>query len=78
MDIKSAYLNGIINEDIYMQQPKGYNEKGEEDKGQAQERSLQAEASQKRVVHYTTLHDFLIQLGFTQTHADHCFHVPMG
>ena len=32
MDIKSAYLNGSINEDIYMQQPKGYEEKGEESK----------------------------------------------
>ena len=32
MDIKSAYLNGSISEDIYMQQPKGYEEKGGENK----------------------------------------------
>src|SRR6266436_6280407 len=32
MDIKSAYLNGSISEDIYMQQPKGYEEKGGESK----------------------------------------------
>ncbi len=32
MDIKSAYLNGTITEDIYMWQPKGYKEKGSEDK----------------------------------------------
>ncbi len=32
MDIKSAYLNGSINEDIYMQQLKGYEEKGREGK----------------------------------------------
>ena len=32
MDIKSAYLNGVINEDIYMWQPKGYEEMGAENK----------------------------------------------
>ena len=32
MDIKSAYLNGVINEDIYMWQPKGYKETGAENK----------------------------------------------
>src|SRR5260370_30405685 len=30
MDIKSAYLNGVLSEDIYMMQPKGYEEKGSE------------------------------------------------
>ena len=30
MDIKSAYLNGSIAEDIYMRQPKGYEEPGKE------------------------------------------------
>ena len=30
MDIKSAYLNGSITEDIYMRQPKGYKEHGKE------------------------------------------------
>ena len=32
MDIKSAYLNGVISKDIYMRQLKGYKEKGEEGK----------------------------------------------
>ena len=32
MDIKSAYLNGVLLEDIYMNQPKGYEEKGSESK----------------------------------------------
>ena len=32
MDIKSTYLNGCINKDIYMWQLKGYEEKGEESK----------------------------------------------
>ena len=32
MDIKLAYLNGMLSEDIYMLQPKGYKEKGSENK----------------------------------------------
>ena len=32
MDIKSAYLNGSIAEDIFMHQPKGYKEKGSKTK----------------------------------------------
>ena len=27
MDVKGAYLNGILKEKIYMQQPEGYNDK---------------------------------------------------
>ena len=30
MDIKSAYLNGVVSEDIYMHQPKGYEVPGKE------------------------------------------------
>jgi Reverse transcriptase (RNA-dependent DNA polymerase) len=30
MDVKDAYLNAPLDEDIYMQQPAGFNEKGKE------------------------------------------------
>lgn len=32
MDVKSAFLNGTISEDIYVEQPEGFVEKGKEDK----------------------------------------------
>ena len=70
MDIKSAYLNGVISEDIYMCQLKGYEEKGEEGKVAKLKKGLYG-LKQAGREWYATLHDFLIQLGFTWTHADH-------
>ena len=32
MDIKLAYLHGVLEEEIYMEQPKGFIAQGEEDK----------------------------------------------
>src|SRR5260370_33371489 len=66
----STYLNGVISKDIYMKQPKGYEEKGKEDKVAKLLKGLYG-LKQAGCEWYTTLHDFLVQLGFRQTHADH-------
>ena len=70
MDIKSVYLNGVISKDIYMCQPKGYKEKGEEGKVAKLKKGLYG-LKQAGREWYATLHDFLIQLGFTWMHAGH-------
>src|SRR5260370_28774550 len=70
MDIKLAYLNGSISEDIYMHQPKGYEERGSKMKFAKLKKGLYG-LKQAGWEWYTTLHTFLIQIGFHHTHADH-------
>ena len=70
MDIKSAYLNGTVSEDIYMRQPKGYEEPGREQSLAKLKKGLYG-LKQVGREWYATLHDFLIGLGFRRTHADH-------
>ena len=63
MDIKSAYLNGSITEDIYMHQPKGYEERGSEAKVTKLKKGLYG-LKQAGQEWYATLHTFLIRIGF--------------
>ena len=74
MDIKSAYLNGSITEDIYMCQPKGYEEKGSETKVTKLKKGLYG-LKQAGREWYATLHTFLIQISFQCTHTDHSIFV---
>ena len=70
MDIKSAYLNATINEDIYMRQPKGFEEKGRENMIVKLNKGLYG-LKQSGQEWYAMLRDFLISIGFRWTHADH-------
>ena len=74
MDIKSAYLNGSISEDIYMRQPKGYEELGKEHLLAKLKKGLYG-LKQAGQEWYATLQDFLVGLGFCRMHADHCVFV---
>ena len=63
MDIKSAYLNGVILEDIYMHQPKGYEVPGKEHLITKLKKGLYG-LKQAGREWYATLHNYLISIGF--------------
>lgn len=69
-DVKTAFLNGDIQEEIYMRQPKGYN-KG--DKVLRLHKSLYGLKQAARAWN-SVLHDTLISVGFKQSKADQCLY----
>ena len=73
MDVETAYLNGIIHEDIYMKIPKGL-------KNVPPNLVLKLEKAlyglkQSGNEWYAVLHDFLIENGFRRSDADWCIFV---
>lgn len=74
IDVKSAYLHGRLQEDIYMQQPKGFVLPGKEKLVCKLERSLYG-LKQAAKVWNETINAILNELGFKQSQADPCLYV---
>ena len=71
VDVKSAFLNGKLQETIYMRQPKGFTAKGKEDWVWQLCQTLYGLRQSGRVW-YQKLHDALLELGFKPSAADPC------
>ena len=69
MDVKSAFLNGMLDEEIYMEQPQGFIVAGMENKVCKFKKSIYG---LKQASHIWNLqfHGFLLKLGFKQTSSD--------
>ena len=70
MDVKLAYLHGVQEEEIYMEQPEGFVAKGEEDKVCKLVRSLYGLKQAGRVWNRTFAHTIKRKLGFNTIHSD--------
>jgi hypothetical protein len=78
MDVIAAFLAGDLKEEVYMEQPEGYEVIG--DDGEKMVCKLQKPLyglKQAPRAWYTRLHVFLLRIGFTRTNADHSIYVNM-
>lgn len=73
MDITAAYLNGVLEEDIYMAQPEGCIERGNEHLVCHLKRSLYGLRQSGRIWN-TCLNDFLTSYGLRRSNADPCIY----
>src|SRR5258708_39825540 len=75
MDIKCAYLNGVLDEEVYMCQPNGYEAPGKETWVWKLKKALYG-LKQGGCEWYAVIDNFFIhELGFTHTHANHCIYI---
>ena len=71
MDVNTAFLNGDLDEDIYMRQPDGYVVAGKEHLVCKLNKSLYG-LKQAGRSWYTKIDKVLLDLGFGHLHSDHC------
>ena len=74
MNVVSAFLNGKLQEDIYMQQPEGYVQAGNEQLVCKLKKSLYGLKQSPRCWN-AVLNDYLKSVGFEQSGADPCVYI---
>lgn len=74
MDVVTAFLNGVLNEEIYMKQPNGFVSPGNEELVCKLNRSLYGLKQSSRCWNLA-LDDYLKSLGFSPSQADQCVYV---
>ncbi|KAL0373354.1 UNVERIFIED_CONTAM: Retrovirus-related Pol polyprotein from transposon TNT 1-94, partial [Sesamum radiatum] len=71
MDVKKAFLNGELDEEIYMDQPEGFQEMGQKRKVYRLKRSIYGLKQSSRQWYYR-FHRAITSMGFTMVEEDHC------
>ncbi|KAL2226511.1 UNVERIFIED_CONTAM: Retrovirus-related Pol polyprotein from transposon TNT 1-94 [Sesamum indicum] len=72
MDVKTAFLHGDLEEEIYMVQPEGYN--GDDQQVCRLKKSLHG-LKQAPQQWYRKFDNFMLEIGFSRCNADHCCYV---
>ena len=70
LDVKTAFLHGDLEEEIYMQQPQGYEVKGKENLVCRLKKSLYGLKQAPRQW-YLKFDKFMIEQGYDRCHSDH-------
>ena len=66
MDVKSAFLNRILEEEVYIEQPEGFLDENNKDKVCKLHKVLYG-LKQAPKAWYERLHKYLVQIGFERT-----------
>lgn len=74
MYVKSAFLNGVLEEEVYIEQPSGYQQQGEEDKVFKLKKALYGLKQAPRAW-YTRIDTYLIKNGFHKSPYEHALYV---
>eukprot|EP00253_Pinus_taeda_P033307 PITA_33307 len=76
MDVKTKFLHGDLEEEIYMKQPKGFTVKGKKELVCKLKKSLYGLKQSPRMW-YQKFDTFIRGLGFTRSKADHCVYFKL-
>jgi hypothetical protein len=71
LDVKTSFLHGDLEEEIYMQQPRGYEVKGKENLVCKLKKSLYGLKQAPRQW-YLKFDRFMTEQGYSRCHSDHC------
>ena len=77
MDVKSAFLNGLLDEEIYMEQPEGFITPGQEHKVCLLQKAIYGLKQASRAWNLQ-IHTVLVGLGFTRAYSDARVYVYIG
>ena len=69
MDVKSAFLNGVLMEEVYIEQPLGYEKKGQEHKVCKLKKALYGLKQEPRAW-YSRIDSYLLENGFEKSEGE--------
>jgi hypothetical protein len=74
LDVKSAFLHGELNEDVYVEQPLGYEKKGEEHKVLKLKKALYGLKQAPRAW-FSRIESYFLKEGFVRCPSEHTLFV---